>query len=148
MPNEKILKKGLQGRISYVNLSLGKMMILVRGENVKIVGERLKQLREEAGFSQNKLAKLIGIQQSSLNRYESGFSNPTPETLLWFADYFDVSMDYIFGRTDKPQGKLYKYEPRLSPDMAKFVEMCFEPGTRANKELRASVLKMLSKEKK
>ncbi len=148
MPNKIILKKGLQRRISYVNLSLEKMMIHARGENMKIVGERLKQLREEAGFSQNKLAKLIGIQQSSLNRYESGFSNPTPETLLWFADYFDVSMDYIFGRTDKPQGKTYKYKPRLDPDMAKFVEMCFEPGTRANKELKASILKMVSEDKK
>jgi transcriptional regulator with XRE-family HTH domain len=115
---------------------------------MKIIGERLKQLREEAGFSQNKLAKLIGIQQSSLNRYESGFSNPTPETLLWFADYFDVSMDYIYGRTDKPQGKTYKYKPRFDPEMAKFVEMCFEPGTRANKELRASILKMVSEESK
>ena len=100
MPNKKIFKKGLQHRISYVNLTLKNMTIVVRGENMKIIGERLKQLREEAGFSQNKLAKLIGIQQSSLNRYESGFSNPTPETLLWFADYFDVSMDYIYGRTD------------------------------------------------
>ena len=94
MPNKKIFKKDLQERISYVNLTLENMTVIVRGENMKIIGERLKQLREEAGFSQNKLAKLIGIQQSSLNRYESGFSNPTPETLLWFADYFDVSMDY------------------------------------------------------
>ena len=115
---------------------------------MKIVGERMRQLREEAGISQNKLAKLIGIQQSSLNRYESGFSNPTPETLLWFGDFFDVSMDYIFGRTDKPQGKMYKYKPRLDPDMMKFVEMCFEPGTRANKELKASILKMVSEDKK
>jgi transcriptional regulator with XRE-family HTH domain len=124
------------------------MLILRRDDKVQILGERLRILREEAGFSQNKLAKLIGIQQSSLNRYESGFSNPTPETLLWFADYFDVSMDYIYGRTDKPQGKTYKYKPRLDPDMAKFVEMCFEPGTRANKELKASILKMVSEEKK
>ena len=133
---------------NYVNLSLERMLIIRRDEKVQILGERLRILREEAGFSQNKLAKLIGIQQSSLNRYESGFSNPTPETLLWFADYFDVSMDYIYGRTDKPQGKTYKYKPRLDPDMAKFVEMCFEPGTRANKELKASILKMVSEEKK
>ena len=113
-----------------------------------ILGERLKQLREENGFSQNKLAKLIGVPQSSVNRHETGFTNPTPETLLWYADYFDVSMDYIYGRTDKPQGKTYKYKPRFDPDMAKFVEMCFEPGTRANKELKASILKMLSEEKK
>ena len=148
MPNKNTMKKGLQTRISYVNLTLENLMVDRREHDMKIVGERMKKLREEAGISQNKLAKLIGIQQSSLNRYESGFSNPTPETLLWFGDFFDVSMDYIFGRTDKPQGKMYKYKPRLDPDMMKFVEMCFEPGTRANRELRASLLKMMTEEKK
>ena len=148
MKSKKNVKKPLQVVFSYVNITLERMFILRRDDKVQILGERLRILREEAGFSQNKLAKLIGIQQSSLNRYESGFSNPTPETLLWFADYFDVSMDYIYGRTDKPQGKTYKYKPRLDPDMAKFVEMCFEPGTRANKELKASILKMVSEEKK
>lgn len=148
MKSKKIVKKPLQLALGYVNLSLERMLIIRRDDKVQILGERLRILREEAGFSQNKLAKLIGIQQSSLNRYESGFSNPTPETLLWFADYFDVSMDYIYGRTDKPQGKTYKYKPRLDPDMAKFVEMCFEPGTRANKELKASILKMVSEDKK
>ena len=148
MKNKKNVKKPLHLAHSYVNLSLERMLIIRRDDKVQILGERLRILREEAGFSQNKLAKLIGIQQSSLNRYESGFSNPTPETLLWFADYFDVSMDYIYGRTDKPQGKTYKYKPRLDPDMAKFVEMCFEPGTRANKELKASILKMVSEDKK
>ena len=148
MLNKKTMKKGLQTHISYVNLTLENLMAERREHDMKIVGERMKKLREEAGISQNKLAKLIGIQQSSLNRYESGFSNPTPETLLWFGDFFDVSMDYIFGRTDKPQVKMYKYEPRLDPDMMKFVEMCFEPGTRANRELRASLLKMMTEEKK
>ena len=148
MKNKKIMKKPLHLASGYVNLSLERMLIVRRDDDMQILGERLRILREEAGFSQNKLAKLIGIQQSSLNRYESGFSNPTPETLLWFADYFDVSMDYIYGRTDKPQGKTYKYKPRLDPDMAKFVEMCFEPGTRANKELKASILKMVSEDMK
>lgn len=148
MKSKKKMKMPLHLALGYVNLSLERMLIIRRDDKVQILGERLRILREEAGFSQNKLAKLIGIQQSSLNRYESGFSNPTPETLLWFADYFDVSMDYIYGRTDKPQGKTYKYKPRLNPEMAKFVEMCFEPGTRANKELKASILKMVSEDKK
>ena len=68
--------------------------------------------------------------------------------LLSYADYFDVSMDFIFGRTEKPQGKNYKYKPKLDPEMARFVEMCFEPGTKMNKELRLQVVKMLSEEKK
>lgn len=33
--------------------------------------------------------------------------------MLWYADFFDVSLDYIFGRTDKPQGKLYENQPKV-----------------------------------
>ena len=148
MSKNKNQRKCLQVPKSYVNLTLEKMRYRRRCRQLKILGERLKQLREENGFSQNKLAKLIGVPQSSVNRYETGFTNPTPETLLWYADYFDVSMDFIFGRTEKPQGKNYKYKPKLDPEMARFVEMCFEPGTKMNRELRLQVVKMISEEKK
>lgn len=148
MSKNKNQRKCLQAPKSYVNLASQKMQYQRRCRQLKILGERLKQLREENGFSQNKLAKLIGVPQSSVNRYETGFTNPTPETLLWYADYFNVSMDFIFGRTDKPQGKNYKYKPKLDPEMARFVEMCFEPGTKMNKELRLQVVKMISEEKK
>ena len=148
MSSKRFQRKCLQVPSSYVNLALMKMLVIRRCKQMKILGERMKQLREESGFSQNKLAKLVGLPQSSINRYESGFSNPAPETLVWYADYFDVSLDFLFGRTDKPQGKRYQYKPKLDPEMAKFVEMCFEPGTRANKELKASILKMVSEEKK
>ena len=148
MSSKRFQRKCLQVPNGYVNLALMKMLVIRRCKQMKILGERMKQLREESGFSQNKLAKLVGLPQSSINRYESGFSNPAPETLVWYADYFDVSLDFLFGRTDKPQGKRYQYKPKLDPEMAKFVEMCFEPGTRANKELKASILKMVSEEKK
>ena len=49
---------------------------------MKILGERLKQLREENGFTQGKLAELLGLPQSSIARYESEVSSPAPETLL------------------------------------------------------------------
>ena len=148
MSKNKNQRKCLQVPKCYVNLASKKMQCQRRCRQLKILGERLRQLREENGFSQNKLSKLIGVPQSSVNRYETGFTNPTPETLLWYADYFDVSLDFIFGRTDKPQGKNYKYKPKLDPEMARFVEMCFEPGTKMNKELRLQVVKMLSEEKK
>ena len=70
MQSKKTLKKGLQTHISYVNLSSENMTVQRREYYMKIVGERMRQLREEAGISQNKLAKLIGILQSSLNRGE------------------------------------------------------------------------------
>lgn len=60
-----------------------------------------------------KLAELLGITQSSLNHYENGQSTPSVELLRKYADFFDVSMDYIFARCDDPQGKLYHYQPKV-----------------------------------
>ena len=64
---------------------------------------RLKQLREARGVSQLKLAMDLGLNQNSISRYETGEREADYETLLKFADYFGVSLDYLFGRTDKPE---------------------------------------------
>ena len=55
-------------------------------------------------------------------------------------------MDYIFGRTDNPQGKLYEYKPKIQqsdPQMQKFVEMCFDPTSPMNARLKETLLQML-----
>ena len=114
---------------------------------MKEVAERLRSLRESVKLSQVKMAKIVGVKQSSLNRYELNQASPTFETLTRYADYFDVSMDYIFGRTDNPQGKLYEYKPKIQqndPRMQKFVEMCFDPGSAMNERLKATLVQMLS----
>jgi transcriptional regulator with XRE-family HTH domain len=116
---------------------------------MKIISKRLKALRESVGLSQNKLGKLVGLPQSSINRYEQAQSAPSPATLRWYADHFDVSMDYIYGRTDDPHGAHYEYKPTLKavdPEMAKFVEMCFDPGSRMNERLKETLIQMLSEE--
>lgn len=122
---------------------------------MEIVGQRLRTLRESVGLSQNKLAGMIGVRQSSINRYENGQSVPSIQTFRWYANYFDVSMDYIFGRTDKPQGKLYNYEPQFIRDKAEnnqelrqFVEMCFDPKSPMNDKLKQVLIKMLEEGKK
>ena len=84
------------------------------------------------------------------NRYELNQASPTFETLTRYADYFDVSMDYIFGRTDNPQGKLYEYKPKIQqndPQMQKFVEMCFDPASPMNARLKETLLQMLGEAK-
>lgn len=91
-----------------------------------------QDLLEGVGLSQNKLGKLVGLPQSSINRYEQGQSTPSTKTFRWYADYFDVSLDYIFGRTDDSYGVNYDYKPKINPEMEKFVEMCFEPGSDLN----------------
>ncbi len=61
---------------------------------------RLKQLREERGISQVRLAIDLNMNQNSISRYESGVREADYKTLIAFADYFNVSLDYLFGRTD------------------------------------------------
>lgn len=117
---------------------------------MKEVAERLRSLRESVKLSQVKMADIVGVKQSSLNRYEQNQASPTFETLTRYADYFDVSMDYIFGRTDYPQGKLYEARPKIeqnSPEMKKFVEMCFDPGSPMNERLKETLLHMLEEAK-
>lgn len=114
---------------------------------MKILGERLKQLREENGMTKVRIAELFDLPQSSIYRYENGSYSPTPETLLRYAELFDVSLDYLFGRTDNPQGKQFGYQPKTDFEMQKIIESLFEPGTRMNRELKQSVLKILSEER-
>ena len=130
-------------------------IVIIGGLDMEIVGQRLRALRESVGLSQNKLAGMIGVRQSSINRYENGQSVPSIQTFRWYADYFDVSMDYIFGRTDKPQGKLYNYEPQFIRDktennqeLRQFVEMCFDPKSPMNDKLKQTLMKMLEEGKK
>ena len=64
-----------------------------------IMAIRLRTLREKMGMPRAKLAKEIGVTQASVNRYETARVTPPAEVLLFYADRFDVSLDYIFGQT-------------------------------------------------
>ena len=122
------------------------------------LGNRLRILREQAKMSQmaiaNEITNAVGATaQSSINRYETGKSTPPTRIMLWYADFFDVSMDYIYARTDKPEGKLYSGEPKILQERArnkedwdKFVEMCFDPKSPMNDRLK-DMLKSMMKER-
>jgi len=64
------------------------------------IGNKLKLLREDKGISQIQLGLRFNISQESISSYELGKSNPSFDILCKYADYFRVSLDYIFGRTD------------------------------------------------
>ncbi len=112
---------------------------------MSITSERLHILREGMNFSQKKMADVLGVAQPSINRYEHGQSVPSVDILVKYADYFDVSMDYITGRCDEPQGKLYQAKPPVAdnPELAKFVEMCFDPDSPMNDQLKRTLMQML-----
>ena len=66
----------------------------------KIMRFRLKELRKERKISQLKLALDLNMNQNSISRYENMEREADYETLIKFADYFNVSIDYLLGRTD------------------------------------------------
>ena len=119
------------------------------------VAQRLKSLRESVGLSQAKLAALMGATQASVNRYENGQSSPPLKILLWYADFFDVSLDYIFARTEQPEGKLYEHKPKVveaitqeNKELRQFVDMCFDPASPVSEKLRETLTKLLEEQRK
>jgi len=113
---------------------------------MQIIAERLKTLREGVKMTQTQIAALVGTVPTTVGRYENHVGMPPHKTLLWYADYFDVSMDYIYGRTDNPQGKLYEFRPKAmenSPEMRQFIEMCFDPNSPMNDKLKQALFMMI-----
>lgn len=64
---------------------------------------RLKELRRKKGISQLRLATDLNMNQNSVSRYETGEREADYATLIRFADYFNVSVDYLLERTDNPK---------------------------------------------
>lgn len=64
-------------------------------------GDRLSELRKEKGLSQQELADLFEISKSAIAMYETDRREPDNETLKKLATYFNVSTDYLLGRTDE-----------------------------------------------
>ena len=64
---------------------------------------RLKQLREAKKYTQQKVALDLSMNQNSVSRYENGEREAGYDLLVKFADYYNVSIDYILYRTDNPK---------------------------------------------
>ena len=65
--------------------------------------ERLRRLRERTGRKQYAVAECCGVTRRTFRRYELGELEPTRQPIINIADYFDVSADYLLGRTDNPK---------------------------------------------
>ena len=63
--------------------------------------DRLKEARKKRGLKQSDVAEHLGIAVRSYQYYEAGRRRPEYERLIALADYFDVTTDYLLGRTDK-----------------------------------------------
>ena len=65
-----------------------------------MLGARIKLLREEMGLKQEELAKKLSVSPSAIGMYERGLREPNNELTLRIANFFNVSIDYLLGKTD------------------------------------------------
>lgn len=63
---------------------------------------RMKALRKERNKTQQDIATLLGVSRPAYTAYEQGNRTPDNDAVEKLADYYDVTLDYLFGRTDKP----------------------------------------------
>lgn len=71
-------------------------------------GQRLKMLRDEKKITQGDLAEYLGVGRPTVAGYETKGKQPSFEILKNIADFFDVSLDYLLGRTDIPSPHIQK----------------------------------------
>lgn len=87
-------------------------------------GERIKKLRLEKGLTQEKLGKLIEISDRVIGYYETDDRFPKDEDILKrIADVFNVSTDYLLGRTDKPEKDIFEKPMTLAASMKNNVDL-------------------------
>ncbi len=95
-------------------------------EHIALRIDRLKNLREQRHLSQRELARLCGLGESQINKYENGLSDPSATNLTLIAQQLEVSTDYLVGLTDDPQ--LLVREPELTTDERVVLEILRSEG--------------------
>ena len=84
---------------------------------------RIKELREEKHLRQIDVANAIGTSQTNIGRWENGINEPAPSFVTKLADFFEVSVDYLLGRTDDLGTVIPSSAPsRLSLEEQKLLE--------------------------
>lgn len=106
-------------------------------------GNNLKNLRNEAQINQKTLASQFRVTQATISSWENGRTAPSFEQLIQIADYFDVSVDYLIGRTNIDNN--YVYNPQK--DIADILEILQQTDNR-EREIIYRLLKEYTKAKK
>ena len=71
--------------------------------SMKIFAERLKRLRHDKNVKQYQVAEVLKVTRTQISDLENGKCTTTIEKMWLLADYFDVSVDYLIGRSDEPK---------------------------------------------
>ncbi|HEY4543895.1 MAG TPA: helix-turn-helix transcriptional regulator [Tissierellaceae bacterium] len=78
-------------------------MIIMGISTITIFNKRLRSLREQHKISQKDFAEILGVSNVVLSRYENGERKPDYDMLIKIAEHFDVSVDYLLGKSNSVQ---------------------------------------------
>jgi len=84
-----------------------------------VLGKRMRWIRDKQDLKQKKVAKSLNVSAYQLSRYESGHSKPDPELIAEIATYYNVTTDYLLGKTDRPDMTAEDEKSSLIEEMAK-----------------------------
>lgn len=94
---------------------------------MNVIGKKIKELRESEKLNQKELAKALNISNTTLSQYETGQRTPSDDIKIKIAEFFNVSLDYLLGRTDiKNPDDENKEMERLANKEIKSVEDALE----------------------
>ena len=107
---------------------------------------RLRELRLEKGLLQSDIAKIIGKKDRIIGFYESGERDPSTETLSILADFFDVSIDYLLGKSNVRNPK--QEDDPLGLANIGFSMKNYKPPTETQKDQIRDMIKIILKDNK
>ncbi|MCC4345103.1 helix-turn-helix domain-containing protein [Limosilactobacillus reuteri] len=83
-----------------------------------MIGNTIRELRKEKKMSQSELGKFIGVSQTTVTAWETGRAEPSSTFVSKLADLFNVSTDYLLGRSDSKKEPYYELTEKEKNDIA------------------------------
>ncbi|MRI08111.1 helix-turn-helix domain-containing protein [Limosilactobacillus reuteri] len=91
-----------------------------------MIGNTIRELRKEKKMSQSELGKFIGVSQTTVTAWETGRAEPSSTFISKLADLFNVSTDYLLGRSDNKKKPYYELTDKEKKDIALQAEKLME----------------------
>lgn len=108
--------------------------------NYEALASNLKALRNREGITQTAIARILDVNKTTVMRWEAGISIPDIKTIMWYADHFDVSLDWIMGRKMTIRGDFRKL---VADEVGDAISSVIKPGGKVYDKLFEEIGVML-----